>query len=87
MDTRPLDTRPLDTRPVDIITQLEEQFPEIELVRQETKYGIPTAWLGREALLPVLRHLQRGRHRGRGLAPGRHRALWAVRPGWRNVRA
>jgi NADH-quinone oxidoreductase subunit C/D len=45
---------------VDIITQLEEQFPEIELVRQETKDGIPTAWLGREALLPVLRHLQRG---------------------------
>lgn len=50
----------MDTRPADIITDLEDRFPEVDFVRQETKDGIPTAWLGREALLPVLRHLQRG---------------------------
>jgi NADH-quinone oxidoreductase subunit C/D len=53
-------TQPPGAAHMDIITELEEQFPEVEFVRQETKDGIPTAWLGREALMPVLRHLQRG---------------------------
>ncbi len=43
-----------------ILTELEQQFPGVDFVRQETKDGIPTAWIGREALVPVLRHLERG---------------------------
>jgi NADH-quinone oxidoreductase subunit C/D len=45
---------------MDIVAELEERFPDVEFVRQETKDGVPTAWLAREALVPVLRHLQRG---------------------------
>jgi NADH-quinone oxidoreductase subunit C/D len=50
----------MDIRPDDIITELEDEFPNVEFVRQRTKDGIPTAWIGREALVPVLRHLRRG---------------------------
>jgi NADH-quinone oxidoreductase subunit C/D len=45
---------------MDIVAELEERFPDVEFVRQETKDGVPTARLAREALVPVLRHLQRG---------------------------
>jgi NADH-quinone oxidoreductase subunit C/D len=45
---------------VDIISELEARFPDVDFVRQETKDGVPTAWLAREALVPALRHLQRG---------------------------
>ena len=45
---------------MDPISELEARFPEVDLVRQETKDGVPTAWLAREALVPALRHLQRG---------------------------
>ena len=44
----------MDGQDLDVIAELEERFPEVEFVRQETKDGISTAWLGREALLPVL---------------------------------
>ena len=44
---------------MDIVAEIEERFPDVDFVRQETKDGVPTAWLAREALVPVLRHLQR----------------------------
>jgi NADH-quinone oxidoreductase subunit C/D len=54
---------------VDILTDLEERFPDVEFVRQETADGIPTTWVHRDAVVPVLRHLQRG-------VPGPFRTLY-----------
>ncbi len=54
---------------MDTISELETRFPEVDFVRQETKDDITTAWMGREALLPVLDHLRRD-------VPGPFRTLY-----------
>ena len=35
---------------MDLVSELEERFPDVQFVRQETKDGIPTAWVARDAL-------------------------------------
>jgi NADH-quinone oxidoreductase subunit C/D len=54
---------------VDVISELEERFPDVDFVRQETKDGVPTAWLSRDAVVPVLDHLRRD-------VPGPFRTLY-----------
>ena len=41
-----------------VISALQERFPEVGFVRQTTEDEIPTAWVPAEALLPVLTHLK-----------------------------
>lgn len=51
------------------LSELEERFSQVQFVPQETRDGVPTAWLAREALLPVLSYL-------RDEAPGPFRTLY-----------
>ncbi len=44
---------------MNLVSELEERFPDVQFARQETKDGIPTAWVSRDAVVPVLGHLRR----------------------------
>jgi NADH-quinone oxidoreductase subunit C/D len=45
---------------MDVVAELETRFPDVDFPRQVTEDAIPTVWMGREALVPVLDHLRRG---------------------------
>ena len=45
---------------MDVLSELEGHFPDVQFVRQQTRDDIPTVWVPRDALAPILGHLRRG---------------------------